>query len=313
MHVRTHLSLLALCGLFAAGALAQTPDKPLRVCSDPNNMPLSHRNGEGYENKIAEELASDLGRRLEYEYFPQRIGFVRNTLRKQNPNTREYACDLIIGVPAGYDMTLTTKPYMRSTYALVFPVANGMEKIERPEDLLALPPATLKKLRIGVFEQSPGADWLLRNRLLPQAVAYQKQSGDPNENPNTIIERALTGGEVDAAIVWGPIAAHLVRKHSGDPQWKAVPFARDPQIKFDYAIAMGVRYGEKEWQAQLNEWIASNRQRIEEILVSFGIPLVDENGALASGFATPAATHAGGSPRTEPLRLTSHRTAAPAP
>jgi amino acid ABC transporter substrate-binding protein, PAAT family (TC 3.A.1.3.-) len=251
------------------------------------------KNGEGYENRIAEALASDLGRSVEYTYFPQRMGFVRNTLRKQDPVTREYACDLIIGVPAGYELTATTKPYMRSTYALVFPLKGGLANVRKPDDLLALPEEELSKLRIGVFAQSPGADWLLRNKLLRQAVPYAAQSGDPNENPNSIIERELTAGRIDAAIVWGPIAAHLVRKHSDGSDWRAVAFVRDPQIKFDYAIAMGVRFGEKEWKATIDEWIATHGEKINAILTEYGIPLVDENGNLVSDFKTSEAMHAG--------------------
>lgn len=300
----------ACCLLFSAGAVAQaTADSapPLRVCSDPNNLPLSHRNGEGYENVIASELARDLNRKLEYTYFPQRMGFVRNTLRKQDPNTREFACDLIIGVPAGYEMTATTKPYMRSTYALVFPLAKGLEKVQSPEDLLKLNDKQLHALKIGVFVQSPGADWLLRNKLLQQAVHYAQQSGDPDENPNSIIERELTGGNIDAAIVWGPIAAHLVRKHSGEPAWRAVPFVSDDQIKFDFSISMGVRYGEKEWKTTLDEWIASHRDRIDEILIDFGVPLIDESGKLASGFPDPEVANAGSAPKRGGAELTSLR------
>lgn len=300
----------ACCLMLSGGVAAQetSSEAPvLRVCSDPNNLPLSHRNGEGYENLIATELARDLDRKLEYTYFPQRMGFVRNTLRKQDPNTREFACDLIIGVPAGYEMTATTKPYMRSTYALVFPVAKGLEKIQSPEDLLQLNEKQLHALKIGVFVQSPGADWLLRNKLLQQAVPYAQQSGDPDENPNSIIERELTAGNIDAAIVWGPIAAHLVRKHSGEPAWRAVPFVSDDQIKFDFSIAMGVRYGEKEWKTALDEWIASHRDRINEILIEFGIPLLDESGKLASGFPNPEVAHAGSAPERGRAELTSLR------
>lgn len=288
------VALFALLSAFTASVIAQGNEAALKVCSDANNLPLSHANGEGYENKIAAEIARDLGRRLEYTYFPQRMGFVRNTLRKQDPTTREYACDLIIGVPAGYELTATTKPYMRSTYALVFPVVGGLAKVRKPDDLLALPEKELHALRIGVFSQSPGADWLLRNRLLQQAVPYAQQSGDPNESPHSVIERELTSGNIDAAIVWGPIAAHLVRKHSGSPDWRAVAFVRDREIKFDYDIAMGVRYGEKEWKTTIDDWIAKHRARIDEILIEYGIPLVDDDGNLASDFKTSDITHAGG-------------------
>ena len=303
------LSLLVACSvILTASAAAQTAEAVspvLKVCSDPNNLPLSHRSGEGYENKIAAELARDLGRKLEYTYFPQRMGFVRNTLRKQDPSSREFACDLIIGVPAGYELTATTKPYMRSTYALVFPVQKGFENLKSPEDLLSLPQKQLHALRIGVFVQSPGADWLLRNKLLQQIVPYAQQSGDPEESPNSIIERELTAGNIDAAIVWGPIAAHLVRKHSGEPVWRAVPFTSDSQIKFDFSIAMGVRYGEKEWKAVLDEWIASHRARIDEILISYGIPLLDDNGKLASGFSSPEVAKAGNAHERGRAELTS--------
>ncbi len=308
----TFVTILTLCGALAAGALAaQSDEAVLKVCSDPNNLPLSHRSGEGYENKIAAELARDLGRKLEYTYFPQRMGFVRNTLRKQDPNTREFACDVIIGVPAGYELTATTKPYMRSTYALVFPVQKGLENLRSPDDLLALPEKQLHSLRIGVFVQSPGADWLLRNRMLQQAVSYAQQSGDPDENPNSIIERELKAGNIDAAIVWGPIAAHLVRKHSGTPVWRAVAFTGDSQIKFDFQISMGVRYGEKEWKDSLDQWIATHRQRIDEILISFGIPLLDESGKLASGFPTQDIAHAGSPQERSLSQLVSKRHESP--
>jgi quinoprotein dehydrogenase-associated probable ABC transporter substrate-binding protein len=308
------LSALAACSvILTVSAAAQSaepagaePVSPvLKVCSDPNNLPLSHRSGEGYENKIAAELARDLGRKLEYTYFPQRMGFVRNTLRKQDPSSREFACDVIIGVPAGYELTATTKPYMRSTYALVFPVQKGFESLKSPDDLLSLPEKQLHALRIGVFVQSPGADWLLRNKLLQQIVPYAQQSGDPEESPNSIIERELTAGKIDAAIVWGPIAAHLVRKHSGEPTWRAVPFTSDSQITFDFSIAMGVRYGEKEWKAALDEWIASRRARIDEILISYGIPLLDDNGKLASGFSAPEVAKAGNAQERGRAQLTS--------
>src|SRR5688572_14670653 len=110
-----------VCILLSTSALSANEAQPvLRVCADPDNLPLSNQRGEGYENKIAEELARDLGRRIEYTYFPQRMGFVRNTLRNRDETTKQFKCDVIIGVPKGYELTATTRPYMHSTYALVF-------------------------------------------------------------------------------------------------------------------------------------------------------------------------------------------------
>lgn len=267
-------ALASVCAVFIAIADAAQQESVLRVCADPNNMPQSHRDGSGYENRIAEALARDLGRRLEYTYFPQRMGFVRNTLRKRDEETGRYRCDVIIGVPTGYELTATTQSYMRSTYALVFPSHGDLDALTSADDLLKLPHDALKGLRIGVFAQSPGADWLLRNQLLDRAVAYAQQSGDPDENPTGVIERELLAGNIDVAIVWGPIAGFLARQH-GNERWRAVPFKHDPRIKFDYEISMGVRFGEKEWKATLDEWIAGHRQRIEEILADYRIPLVE--------------------------------------
>jgi quinoprotein dehydrogenase-associated probable ABC transporter substrate-binding protein len=267
-------ALVSALAAFAFVAAPAQEDSVLRVCADPNNMPQSHRDGSGYENRIAQELARDLGRSLEYTYFPQRMGFVRNTLRKQDEQSGQYKCDVIIGVPAGYELTATTEPYMRSTYALVFPSHDRLDELRSADDLLKLPAEQLQTMRIGVFAQSPGADWLLRNRLIDRAVTYAQQSGDPNETPTSVIERELEAGNIDAAIVWGPIAGFLVGRHA-DARWRAVPFKSDQQIKFDYEISMGVRFGEKEWKATLDEWIARRRERIEQILTEYRVPLVE--------------------------------------
>src|SRR5690349_9579696 len=155
-------SVLALaCVLCAPLALAQAPPgAALKVCADPDNLPQSDRAGAGYENKIAEALARDLGRKVEYTFFPQRMGFVRQTLRAQDDVTHEFKCDVIIGVPKGYDLTLTTQPYMRSIYALVVPGTDEYKKLRNPDDLLSLPRERLGKLRFGVFAQTPPTDWL---------------------------------------------------------------------------------------------------------------------------------------------------------
>ena len=165
--MRKMLGLTAV--LFASVALGQaepqssSAGRALRVCAARDNLPLSNARGEGYENKIAEQLAHDLGLQLQYTYFPQRMGFVRNTLRQKDPQTQQFKCDVIIGVPKGYELTATTRPYMRSTYALIFRHRPELENLETADDLLKVPPERLRALRIGVFGRSPGADWLLRN------------------------------------------------------------------------------------------------------------------------------------------------------
>jgi quinoprotein dehydrogenase-associated probable ABC transporter substrate-binding protein len=278
--------LAAMCaGALAAATQANDEAGVLRVCADPDNLPLSNERGEGYENRIAAKLAHDLGQSVEYTFFPQRMGFVRNTLRQRDEATQRYKCDVIVGVPKGYELTATTQPYMRSTYAMVFRAQGNLEKLESPDDLLRLPPEQRRKLRIGIFMQSPAADWLLRNGMLDQAESYAQQSGDPHENPAGIIGRDIVAGKIDLAIVWGPIAGFLVDRHSGQGAWRAVPFKPDPGIKFDYEISMGVRFGEKEWKDTLDAWIASHRGEIDTILASYRIPLIDDKGNVIESAA----------------------------
>jgi quinoprotein dehydrogenase-associated probable ABC transporter substrate-binding protein len=250
----------------------------LRVCADPDNLPLSNERGEGYENRIAERLAQDLRQTVEYTFFPQRMGFVRNTLRMRDPTTSQYKCDVIVGVPKGYELTATTQPYMRSTYAMIFPERTDLATLKTPDDLFKLPRAQRDKLRIGIFARSPAADWLLRNQMLNQAVSYAQQSGDPHENPASIIGRDLKAGKLDVAIVWGPVAAFLAERHSGEDTWRSIPFKSYPGIKFDYEISMGVRFGEKEWKDKLDAWIAGHQSDINTILASYRIPLLDDQG-----------------------------------
>jgi quinoprotein dehydrogenase-associated probable ABC transporter substrate-binding protein len=272
-------SCLALC---AYQASAGQSDGVLKVCADPSNLPLSNDKGEGYENKIAQALAHDLKLRVEYTYFPQRIGFVRNTLRLKDEQSQQYKCDLIIGVPKEYELTATTQPYMHSTYALIFSSRSDLTGLRSAEDVLSLPREKLDALRIGVFTKSPGADWLLKNGLVDHAVSYSHQNGDVEESPARTIERDLANGRIDAAILWGPIAGMLVEQRTKEPKWRAVPFGPDPKIKFDYEISMGLRNGEKQWKDTLDAWISEHRPQIDSILISYKVPLVDATGHVSS-------------------------------
>jgi quinoprotein dehydrogenase-associated probable ABC transporter substrate-binding protein len=262
----------------APSAAAGPNGDTLRVCADPNNMPQSDKNGAGYENKLAEALAKDLGKKVAYTYFPQRMGFVRHTLNGRNEDST-FKCDVIIGVPKGYELTATTQPYMRSTYALVVPARTHLGNLTAPDDLMKLPKERLEKLRFGIFARTPATDWLLRNGLIDHAALYAPQSGDPDEHPASIIERDLSNGRIDVAIVWGPVASFLADRHQGADGWAVVPFKVDPQIRFDYEIAMGVRFADKEWKSTLDQWIGGHKTEIDRILVSYHIPLLETNAA----------------------------------
>jgi quinoprotein dehydrogenase-associated probable ABC transporter substrate-binding protein len=284
--------LLPLAAPAQQGPTPVGEDRVLRVCEDPNNMPFSNRAGEGFENKIAELLARELGWTLEYAWFPQRMGFIRNTLRGREPDSNRFKCDLVMGVPHGFELASTTQPYYRSTYALVYAKGKGLDGVTAPEGLLSLDPAKLKSLKLGVVSQTPPADWLLKHRLFDQVVSYQRQSGDPERYPGEIVEKDLVAGTIDVAFVWGPIAGYFAQRVKS-PVLVVVPFKPDPEIQFDFRIAMGVRFGEREWKERIERLIEANRPRIQAILAAYGVPQLDDQGRIMAVPADPSLTRGG--------------------
>ena len=274
-------TVLAMAGLVLSVqvASAQTQDEPvprtaLRVCQDPNNLPFANLKGEGIENKIAELFGKELGLPVSYYSAPQRFNFIRNTLKFKLPN-EDYRCDILIGVPVGFDQVSATKPYYRSTYALVFAKGRGMDQVSSAEDFLQLDPAKLAKLRIGIYDRSPASDWLNKHQLVDQGVPYHIMNADPDQYPGEIIEKDLAAGKLDVAIVWGPIAGYFAQRVK-TPELLVVPLKSEPGVKFDYQMAMGVRYGEREWKQQIEGLIESKHTEIQAILKTYGVPLVDD-------------------------------------
>ena len=274
------LPAIAFIGLVLAGALgsATAQDQPavrtaLRVCQDPNNLPFSNLKGEGIENRIAELFGKALGLPVIYYSFPQRLAFIRNTLKFKLPG-QDYPCDLVIGVPAGFDEVSVTKPYYHSTYALVFPKGKGMDQVTSGADFLKLDRAKLASLRIGIYDRSPASEWLSKHNLVDQGVPYRVMNADPKQYPGEIVEKDLAAGKIDVAIVWGPIAGYFAQRVKS-PVLMVVPLKSEPGVKFDYQMAMGVRYGEREWKQQIEGLIDSTRPEILAILKEYGVPLVD--------------------------------------
>ena len=280
-------ALLALLSALGQALAAPGDDRVLRVCEDPNNLPFSNRAGEGFENKVVELLAAELGWKLEYTWFPQRMGFIRNTLRGREPDSDRFKCDLVPGVPVGFELAATTKPYYRSTYALAYLKGKGLDGIKAPEDLMKLEPAKLKSLKLGVIGQTPPVDWVLKHGLFNQAVPYQIMSGDPEHYPGEIVEKDLVAGAIDVAFVWGPIAGYFAKRATA-AEVAVVPFAPDPAIQFDFRIAMGVRFGEREWHDRIERLIEANRGRIQAILAAYSVPQLDDEGRLMQIPADPA-------------------------
>lgn len=276
------VAVLATTALGVMPALAAEPvaqEKVLRVCQDPNNLPFSSRDLTGFENKIAALLAQELGWKVAYTWYPQRMGFVRNTLRSKEPNSDTYKCDLVTGVAVGFDLGANTQPYYRSTYAMAYVKGNGLDGVKSLEDLLKLDPEKRKTLRLGVFGRSPVVDWLLQNGLIGQMVSYQAQTGDPDQYPGEMVEKDLANGKIDVAFAWGPIAGYFAKKATTVPIM-AIPLKPRADIKFDFSIAMAVRFGEKEFKERIDQLIEKNHQKITAILEEYGVPLIDARGEL---------------------------------
>jgi quinoprotein dehydrogenase-associated probable ABC transporter substrate-binding protein len=279
-------ALLCLAGPAAAQQAGNDAgpgqDKVLRVCQDPNNLPFSNRAEAGFENRIAALFAQELGWKLEHTWFPQRIGFIRNTLRARQENSDRFKCDLVTGVPAGFDMAATTHPYYHSSYALVYVKGKGLDGVHGLDDLLALKPEQRGRLRFGAFTASPVTEWLVQNRLMEQVDWYQNQTGDAEQYPGQVIERDLASGKIDVAFVWGPIAGYFARNTRAAPI-VAVPLASRPGMKLDFEIAMAVRHGDKEFRQRIDQLIDANRGKIAAILDEYGVPQLDQQGrAVAS-------------------------------
>lgn len=265
--------LLAVLPGLALAQATEPPRKALRVCQDPNNLPFSSEKSQGIENRIAEVFARKLNLPVTYYSYPQRFAFVRNTLRYKLPE-QDYPCDIMMGVPVGFDQVSVTKPYYRSTYALVIPQGIGLDQVQSPEDFLRLDAARLRKLRIGLFDKSPASDWVKAHDLVDQAVVYKMLDADPDQYPGQIIDTHLRKREIDVAVVWGPIAGYFAKLSPGGAL-KVLPLKSEPGVRFDYAMAMGVRYGEREWKQQVEDLIDQSRTEIRAILQEFGVPLVE--------------------------------------
>lgn len=256
---------------------AFTPPRALKVCVDPNNLPFSNDKGEGFENRIAQLIARDLGLPLEVFYYPQRINIVRNTIRYKLPNESEYRCDLLTGVPTDFSAIAATQPYFRSTYVLVYARGRKIEAASA-EQFLALDRTTLAGLKIGVYERTPAVDWLKKHDLLDQAVPYRLLNPDPGHYPGKIIDDDLANGKIDAALVWGPIGGYFARRIAS-LELVVLPLQPEPGLRLEFGVSMGVRPGETAWLARIQQALDRNRDDIVQLLREYGVPMVDEPGA----------------------------------
>jgi quinoprotein dehydrogenase-associated probable ABC transporter substrate-binding protein len=233
-----------------------------RVCADPNNLPFSDEQGRGFENKLAELFARKLNEPTNYTYYPQVIGFVRNTLNALR-------CDVIIGTAVGDTMVQTTNPYYRTTYALMFKPNNGLDGIESLED------PRLKDKHIGIVAGTPPATILAEDGLMADAKPYPLTVDTRTTSSPQMMTDDVVAGRIDAGVLWGPMAGYYAQHTT--PHLTVVPLLKEGG-HLDFRIAMGVRRTDQDWKRKLNRLIAENQPEIDKILTDYGVPLLDEQG-----------------------------------
>jgi quinoprotein dehydrogenase-associated probable ABC transporter substrate-binding protein len=271
------LGVCAVCALiagFPAKLLAQPLQRPqsplelvdpkvLRVCADPHNMPFSTDKGEGFENKVAALLADKLGKGLAYAWYPQATGFIRNTLAA-------HRCDVVMGAPQGDDLVQVTNPYYRTAYALVFKRGNGLDGVDTIEDV------RLKGKHIGVVAGTPPANNMTVSGLMANAKPYPLVVDTRVDSSAAAMMHDIESGDIDAGILWGPMAGYYARQ--ANSAVTVVPLVKETTgPRLAYRIAMGVRFSDQDWKRLLNRLIADNQPAINKVLLSYGVPLLDDN------------------------------------
>jgi len=240
----------------------------LRVCADPNNLPFSNQAGEGFENRLASLLANDRQAALGYTWWPQRRGFLRNTLQASR-------CDVVVGMPTDSDAVATTRPYYRSSYVLV-------SRGDADLDISSLDDPRLRQVRIGVQmigddgNNSPPAHALSRRGIVSNVAGYSVFGDYARPNPLARIVDAVADHAVDVAIVWGPAAGYFARHR--DRPLRVHPIVTDtavPSMPFAFDISMAARRSDRALAAELDDFIRRRGDDITRILNDYGVPMLE--------------------------------------
>jgi mxaJ protein len=259
----------ALAGvLLASDAVPGRPEpRELRVCADPNNLPFSDSTERGFENRLAELVAAELDAVVRYTWWAQRRGFVRNTLRAG-------LCDLIPGVPARFDPVATTAPYYRSTY--VFVTRSDLEPAVASFD-----DPRLRQLRVGVhligddYANPPPVSALARRGIIRNVAGYSIYGDYREPNPPARLVEAVAKGDVDVAIVWGPLGGYFAARQDVPLRVTPVGAPDDgPGVPFVFPIAMGLRAEDSVLARRVEGALVRRQAEVRRLLEEYDIPLV---------------------------------------
>ncbi|HLC09105.1 MAG TPA: quinoprotein dehydrogenase-associated putative ABC transporter substrate-binding protein [Methyloceanibacter sp.] len=237
----------------------------LRVCADPDNMPFSNGKGEGFENKLAELIAAKLQAKVSYVWFPEGSRLVPNTMGNES-------CDVVMGYAQGTGLIEDTNPYYYTSYVLVF--RKGDPSLAGVDDLSD---KRLLDKKIGVVAGTPPVSIMAINGLAANAKPFGASVAPGATDPVAEIISKIASGELDAGILWGPLAGYVAQRSK-------VPLSVVPLVKEKlgprmlYGITLGIRPNAPEWKHTMNKLIAENQAEIDDILLDYGMPLLDAEG-----------------------------------
>jgi mxaJ protein len=241
--------------------------RELRVCADPNNLPFSNQRQEGFENRLAQLLGTELDAKVRYTWWPQRRGFIRNTLAAGK-------CDVVMGTTFGAERMLTTRPYYRSSYVFVY-------RRDRHLNIRSLDDPQLRTLKIGVqligddYANTPPVHALSRRGIVGNLVGYSVFGDYSQANPPARVIDAVVAGDVDLAVAWGPLAGYFAQRSSAPLEIVPVSPAVDPPgLRFTFDISLGVRPGDDSLKQRLETVLDRKRAEVDHILTEYGVPLV---------------------------------------
>ena len=270
--------LIVLFGLIASLSTSYAGEfKPLkgqtavRVCADAYNLPYSNNKLEGFDNKIAALIGEELGIPVEYYWFPQRIGFTRNTIKKVSPETGKFMCDLAMSMPASPGRLAVTTPYFESIDVLVYRKGEGYE-INEISDVATARTKAGEKLKIGLFDRALATEKLINLGLGDQIEYFQFMAGDARVYPGRIVEDALASGQIDVAFAWGPVGGYYASL--SDVPMTVVPL-NEFGDRYIFNFALGVRHQDKGWKTLLNQIMEKRKDDIAAIIAEYNFPSLD--------------------------------------
>jgi mxaJ protein len=266
-------AFMAVVLLAAQNSIAED-ERILRVAADPNNLPFSNNRLEGFENRIAELIARELNRKLEYQWHAQRRGFFRETLKNGD-------VDLVVGVPAHFDMALTTVPYYRSSYVFV-------TRRDRHLHVSSFNDPELHNVNVGVQligndgVDTPPAHALAARGIINNVIGFTLYGDYSQGNPPARIIDAVANGDIDIAVVWGPLAGYFAKQSKVPLELVPVNPEKDGPLRFAFDVSLGVNKREPELRDELNKFVTDHGEEIDRILNEYNIPRVPRDTQLTS-------------------------------